>query len=207
MYRNIWNDNSTEKKSSKWCHLGLSGYYLQRPPDISKICQISIVTNGWIPYWCVPSLSLSKKTPHMLKRQAATLPIYSDCEPSLVQLTHVNFLFKSHQHFFKLGFNIGHTSNPTISFSLGLVSSLTFIITVNIRQIYRVIIWVGLIINQMYEYGSRFSGGPSGFHRTQVPFQQRKIQVTRIFRTMSSKVVGFYEDATELLGFHFSENS
>ena len=29
------------------------------------------------------------------------------------------------------------------------------------------------------------------FHRTQVPFQQREIQVTRIFRTMSSKVVGF----------------
>ena len=81
-----------------------------------------------------------EKTPHMLKRQAATLPIYSDCEPSLVQLTHFNFLFKSYQHFFKLGFNIGHTSNPTISFSLGLVSSRTFVITVNIRQRYRVTI-------------------------------------------------------------------
>ena len=38
------------------------------------------------------------------------------------------------------------------------------------------------------------------FHRTQVRFQQRKIQVTCTFR----KVVGFHGDATELLGFHLS---
>ena len=36
------------------------------------------------------------------------------------------------------------------------------------------------------------------FQRTQVRFQQRKIQVTCTFRAMSSKVVGFHEDATVL---------
>ena len=51
--------------------------------------------------------------------------------------------------------------------------------------------------------GSRFSGGPSRFPQdTFVRFQQRKIQVTCTFRAMTSKVVGFHEDAPELLGFH-----
>ena len=37
---------------------------------------------------------------------------------------------------------------------------------------------------------------------TFVRFQQRKIQVTCTFCGMTSTVVGFHEDATELLGFH-----
>ena len=66
-----------------------------------------------------------------------------------------------------------------------------------------------MLINQMStlpvrkECGSRFSGGPSRFpQETFARFQQRKIQVTCTFHAMTSKVVGFHEDAPELLGFH-----
>ena len=53
------------------------------------------------------------------------------------------------------------------------------------------------------ECGSRFSGGPSRSPQdTFARFQQRKVQVTCTFRAMTRKVVGFHEDAPDLLGFH-----
>ena len=62
-------------------------------------------------------------------------------------------------------------------------------------------------INQMStlpvrkEYGSRFIGGPSRFPKRRCVSSNGRApaQVTRTFRAINSKVVGFHEDATENL--------